>query len=507
MKRKTIFIIIGIFLLPIVLRTVWYYRGIYRPSKDLQVPDFVGLSILEPELSTPFVSEQIQTNGHTTVVFDQAHSNQYLISEIEAMVNDLLWQDTEVVTLTEDKDLSEALKSASAFVSIAPTKNFSDQEVQTVQSFVERGGRLLVIADPTRSTSEYISSRAESVQVANKLLEPYHLAFRNDYAYNIDHHEGNFRNVFLSPKVSDDLTKKIDEVVFYAARTISSYETSLIGGDENTLSSLTDTGGNLSLAALAGDNVLAIGDFTFLTSPYFQVADNFQFITNINRFLISGERQRTFADFPYFFSSPVGVYLTNGISLDNDLLQSLDSLKAVYTVKDLPLDIVENDNGDQNLIVLGLIPPNTELEPYLVGLNIQFGIQVLPTATLQITPAPTDEGIEEVAAETTPTASPALVRSNEIYIAGLGQIPHGEYSFFLLKEEENRTILIILADNQNEVIDMLDMLASGDISNCYTEGNIALCKQNNQGWKPTSIPVVTSQEVDDTTPTATSESQ
>jgi hypothetical protein len=189
--------------------------------------------------------------------------------------------------------------------------------------------------------------------------------------------------------------------------------------------------------------------------------------------------------------------------LDNDLLQSLDSLKAVYTVKDLPLDIVENDDGDQNLIVLGLIPPNTELEPYLVGLNIQFGIQVLPTATLQITPAPTDEGIEEVAAETTPTASPALVRSNEIYIAGLGQIPHGEYSFFLLKEEENRTILIILADNQNEVIDMLDMLASGDISNCYTEGNIALCKQNNQGWKPTSIPVVTSQEVDDTTPTAT----
>ncbi len=110
MKRKTIFIIIGIFLLPIVLRTVWYYRGIYRPSKDLQVPDFVGLSILEPELSTPFVSEQIQTNGHTTVVFDQAHSNQYLISEIEAMVNDLLWQDTEVVTLTEDKRFERGSK-------------------------------------------------------------------------------------------------------------------------------------------------------------------------------------------------------------------------------------------------------------------------------------------------------------------------------------------------------------------------------------------------------------
>ncbi|NMC45633.1 MAG: hypothetical protein GYA52_02260 [Chloroflexi bacterium] len=510
MKKKPILIIIGLFLLPIVLRTVWYYRGIYLPSKDLQVPDFVGLSMDEPELSTPFVSEKTVSKGHIAVIFDQAHSNQYQISEIEAMVDDLLWQDAEVITLAEDEALGELLKNASAFVSIAPTKDFSDLEVQEVQSFVERGGRLLVIADPTRSTSEYVSSRAESVQVANKLLEPYHLAFRSDYAYNIDHHEGNFRNVYLSPNTSDDLTKKIDEVVFYAARTISSYETNLMAGDENTLSSLTDTGGDLSLAALAGNNnVLVIGDFTFLTSPYYQVADNYQFITNINRFLISGERQRTFADFPYFFSSPIGVYLTHGIALDNDLLQSLDGLKAVYAAQDLPLDIVENDNAEQDLIVLGLIPPDAELEPYLADLDIQFGTQVLPTATMQVTPTPTGDRNEEVVAETeiAPTANPVIARSNEIYIAGLGQIPRGEYNFFLLKGEKNRTLLIILADDQDELINMLDMLASGNISNCYTEGNIALCQQNNRGWKPTSTPVIPTQEVNETTPTATSEVQ
>lgn len=510
MKKKYILIVTGIFLLPIVLRTAWYYRGVYHPSKDLQVPDFVGLSMHEPELSTPFVSEKTATSGHITVVFDQAHSNQYQISEIEAMVDDLLWQDAEVITLAEDENLGELLRSANAFVSIAPTKDFSDLEVQEVQSFVERGGRLLVIADPTRSTSEYISSRAESVEVANKLLEPYHLAFRSDYAYNIDRHEGNFRNVYLSPKTSDDLTKKTDEVVFYAARTISSYETNLIAGDENTLSSLTDTGGELSLAALAGDNVLAIGDFTFLTSPYYQVADNYQFITNIDRFLISGERQRTFEDFPYFFSHPIGVYLTDGISLDADLLQSLDELKEIYAAQDLPLDVIENDNGKQDLMVLGLIPPDAELDPYLTGLNIQFGTQTFPTATSQATPSTTNELTETETAvqETTPTPSTVSMRSNEIYISGLGQIPRGEYSFFLLKNDGDRTILIILADNQDDLIDMLDMLASGSTANCYIEGDIALCQHNNHTWKPTPTPIISEQVVsEEATPTAAGEAQ
>ncbi|MHB8806925.1 MAG: Gldg family protein [Anaerolineaceae bacterium] len=505
MKAKYLLIAIGLFLLPVLARTLWYYQGIYTPSKNLQTPDFLSLEITNPELSTPFVSDAVNTGETNTVVFDLAHANQYQISEIEILIDDLKYRGAEIVTLDEGEDLNTLLKGASAFVSIAPTMNFTEDEIQQIQVFVERGGRLLVIADPTRSSSEYAISRVESVQVANKLLEPYQITFRNDYAYNVYDHEGNFRNVFLQPEDKNGLTNNVGEIVFYAARTISSYELNVMAGNENTLSSLTDTGGNLCLVALSEENVLAMGDFTFLTSPYYQVADNYQFITNISQFLINSERQKTLDDFPYVFSRPIGILASDKIVLDQDLLEQISDLKEMYAQQDLPVEFLESDNEEYDLIVLGFIPPDQTIQTYLTGFDIQFGSQTRSTAVPKTAPSATVNVEAEPSATLEPTPSP--LRSGQVYIEGFGQVSQNDFGFFFLKTENERTTLIILSDNQDDLVDLLALLANGSLESCFMENNIALCEQNNTGWKSTSTPIIEVEKTLEATPTLTVETE
>lgn len=510
MKVKHILIAIGLFLIPIVARTLWYYHGVYTPGANLQTPDFVGLEIATPELSTAAVATKSKVSESGIVLFDLAHSNQYQITEIEVLIDDLKNQGAEIATLDEDEDLNSQLKGAAAFVSIAPTRSFTEEEVQAVQDFVERGGRLLVIADPTRSTSEYVSSRSESVQVANGLLEPYQLTFRDDYAYNVYDHEGNFRNIILHPTSKNDLTSNVSELVFYAARSLSSFETNLISGDENTLSSLTDSGENLCLAALSGNDVLAIGDFSFLSSPYYQVSDNAQFIANISKFLISGDRQKTFNDFPYLFSQPIGILAGDDIVLDQDLLEQISELKDLYGQKDLTVEILEEDDEDYDLILLGLLPADQTVIQYLEGFDVQFGSQPRSTATTQVTQSDTEEEIEETVqptATTTPTSAPtqSVLRYGQVSIGGIGKVSQDDFGFVFIKSEKDRTVLILLSDSQDGLIDLLAMLSYGSIDSCYIEDDIALCEQNNYGWYPTSTPYVEMEEMLEETPTPTGE--
>ncbi|HOJ01553.1 MAG TPA: DUF4350 domain-containing protein [Anaerolineaceae bacterium] len=500
MKAKNLLIMVGLFLIPIIARTVWYYQGIYIPSKQLQTPDFLSLEIPQPTLSTSVASNAREIKKTGSVVLDLAHANQYQITEIEMLIDELKDRGAEIVTFDEGEDLNSTLKGAAAFISIAPTMDFSGDEIQQIQTFAARGGRLLVIADPTRSSSEYAISRAQSVKVVNTLLEPYHIIFRNDYAYNVYDHEGNFRNVYLEPLDKNELTENVERVVFYASRSISSYETNLLAGDANTLSSLTDTGGDLCMVALAGNNVLAIGDLTFLTSPYYQVADNYQLIKNIGQFLMSGERQVTFDDFPNLFTKPIGILSGERIVLDQDLLAQINAVKELYAKQDLTVEFLEADDEDYDLIILGLIPPDQTIHKYLDGLAIQFGSQAGNTPTPQPTAAETSAAATESITAQIPTQ--ATLRAGQIYITGLGEVSQSDFGFFLLKSTSNRTMLLLLADNQGDLVELLSIVRYGSLKGCYVENAIALCEKNNSGWKPTPTPYVVFEETLELTPTS-----
>jgi hypothetical protein len=468
--------------LPIALRGLWFYHGIYFGNQQAFSPAYSDLLVEQPLLSTPKVDTISTVDSKSIILFDQAHNNKYTFGELELLRKDLIWQGAEILALETKNSLGDMLTKADTFVIIAPTDPFSTDDIEKVESFVERGGRLLVIADPTRSYSEYDTEREKSVLLTNKILEPFGLSFRNDYVYNLVKYEGNYRNVFAVPKSSNLLTKNISSLVFYASHSIISKADILITGIDNTVSSLDDQGTDIPLASLdESGNVLIIGDVTFMTVPFNQVADNNQLVNNISNFLISGSRQITLADFPNLFNQPVSIRFTSGISLDKDLLKTISDLKNELEKNDLSLAILDSEETGFDQIFLGIYPPNNTLK----GITDKFGIrfntsEITPTATPSISTTPQPQIID----------GNLELQENAFYIPNFGQIPSDGFGFILLERVNDHMNLYILSDSQENATKLLSRITTGSLEGCLYLSDIAVCEQDS-----ITTPTVTPTEI------------
>ncbi|MFC1864590.1 hypothetical protein ACFLYG_02040 [Chloroflexota bacterium] len=176
--------------------------------------------------------------------------------------------------LEEEEEMEEELPGA--FIVVCPQSEFSKEEKKAIDEFVSKGGRLLLIADPTRSS-----------QVNNVSLK-FGLIFESDYLYNMKESESNYRNIFIMEFKENEITKNLEKIALYTAGSISSADSGIAFVDENTFSSAVETREELSPVALAQEsNVLAIYDLTFMNEPYSGVLDNSQLISNIADWLAS----------------------------------------------------------------------------------------------------------------------------------------------------------------------------------------------------------------------------
>ncbi|MDZ4159541.1 MAG: hypothetical protein U1B80_07105, partial [Anaerolineaceae bacterium] len=136
MKPLRILIVAFILLAPIAARTLWFYRGVYKPAHAPNTPNFAEMTIPQPPLSTP--EPEIlpaQTQPKAVVVFDLNHNNRYTLAEIDPLVRSLDGLDASILKSDSDQLLSQQLKNADAYVVIAPTLPFSQQEIGTVERF------------------------------------------------------------------------------------------------------------------------------------------------------------------------------------------------------------------------------------------------------------------------------------------------------------------------------------------------------------------------------------
>ncbi len=86
----------------------------------------------------------------------------------------------------EEKQLEEELPVADVFIVVCPREEFSKDDRETVDEFVNNGGKLLLITDPTR--------RGEM----NSLSIRFRLIFEPDYLYNLKEYDANYRNIFIT---------------------------------------------------------------------------------------------------------------------------------------------------------------------------------------------------------------------------------------------------------------------------------------------------------------------
>ena len=458
MKRLRVWIALGLLMLPIVARTAWFYRGVYQRQTPVPTPDYASLTMPVPPLATAQPEKASAPVTGKVVALDQAHDNLFGVTEIEALAGAATGLGARLEIVTYESSLTDTLKYASAYMVIAPSLSFTPEEIQQVRRFVERGGRLLVLADPTRMIF------GGEVAIANSLLTPYDLSFSDDYLYNLVENEGNYRNVLLRQFAALSLTKELTTVAFYAACSVNTTTgTPLIQGDERTLSSRTDTGGNLAAAALsANQQVLALGDLTFLTPPYYQVANNARLIRRVAEFLVSGERTHDLADAPFLFSRPVAVVATKSITLTADMAEPMGKWQTALRPISVTLNMTALPAPDSDVIVLGSYTPSDDLMPYVMPF---LGVSLTETAPITGVKGPLGASIQ---------------------VPGLGKVARSGTGLMLFSRTEKRSTLILLADTPEGLSKLVEMLATGDLTACAVQERVALCSVGKA--KSTSAP-------------------
>jgi hypothetical protein len=477
MKLTRWIIALVLLLLPIAGRALWYYSGTYQRSEAVATPDYQALTVPQPAISTPIPTPFAPIGGDAPlVVFDMAHGNALLISEMDPLINALRASGANVVV--DDGTglyLPDQLKTADAYIVLLPTMTFDSYTIREIQRFVERGGRMVVAVDPTRSYGYY--STYSSSEIANLLLAPYGLAFNEDYAYNMIKNEANFRNLILEDFAESPLTVGLKKVVFYSAQSLAKSPWGLIRGDANTLSSLDDQGGALPLAAASMDgNVLALGDMTFMTIPYLQVADNQVLLSNLVSFLAGSgaERVHDLQDYPYLFDHDIIIIAGENFELDQDNFSLFSDLQALMSKDNHSVRFGEMAVPGQDAIYLSSLPPqNPEITALLAALGITYaedsagGEEVtVDPYLLEATPTP----VEDYGwMESTPQVN------YQVSVPGVGKLSSAEFGILIYQPGAIQNQLYILGTTEDTIIQLARRLIGDGLYGCVVLQNIAVC--------------------------------
>jgi hypothetical protein len=444
--RTRILIALGLFIVPILARFLLFYQLPYS-NAAIQRPNYTNYKIPEPP--TPSSSNRAvaaSVNDGKVVIVDAYHGNQYEPSELEPLVTAISARGARVEFDKGAVPLAMQLKYASAYVVLSPSIIFSGEELRAMRQFVDNGGRLLVFADPTRSLTMYDASGAAvtlpDVNYANPLLAPFGLTFVNDYLYNLQDNEGNFRNVKFTDFADNPITAGLQMAVFYGAHSIQTNAgTALMRANKNTFSSVTDkTGAFAPLVLSSNGQVLAAGDFSFLTNPFNQVADNGLLLGSIADFALGGERVPSLVNFPYMFSKPVTLVMAKDVELNASLLEPISLLQNVLKTNNVALKVREAAPAEGNLIILGTFKSGADVMPYIKS----FGINL--------------EDVKDV-----------------VEMKGFGAVSATDSGLLLFTPGQKSSTLVLLAPDTDTLPALIKLVASGDLSACVVQDNIGVC--------------------------------
>ncbi len=448
MKKYMIWMALAALLLPALARGLWFYRALPPQQREIATPDYQSFAVSQPPLSTPLAAEKAKPGGGV-VLFDMAHANQFQPSEAQSLEEQIARRGGSVETLLDAALLGQKLKYVSAYVVVSPSAAFTDEEIRLIRQFVERGGRLLVFTDATRGTLYYdwwndTVTNFSDAAVVNPLLAPYGITVNNDYLYNVVENEGNYRNVFFDQFGKDELTFGLKRVAFYGAHSVKAEDgVLLLGGAASNLSSADDAhhpdAGGAVLSADGG--TLVFGDFTFLSAPYRDVADNAALISNIADFVLGGKREVSLLNFPYVFSQPLAqVYPAEGMKLTAETIAAIGGLQNALDVINVELRVTDKPPRAGDVLVLGVFEDAETLEDFLAPFNLDL-----------------------TESETTI----ALKKFGEVGRAGNGLL--------LFERGKDGNTLVLLANSQEDLVALISNLSGGGLSGCILQDNFAVC--------------------------------
>ena len=513
MLKKAVLVLLALVLLigPLVVRWLTYYEGQYVPGQVTR-PDLSEIDEPLPE-TRPFTDLKVSA-GRGSVHVDLAHGNRVQMAELDVLQARLTARGLRLQPVYDAEDLERQLRHAQALAIISPGYDWTPYEIQLAQRFVDKGGRLLLVTDPSRfdvlyDEWGYYLGLDSDVPHINDLASQFGFVFQDDYLYNTMENEGNFRNIVLTDLANEELTEGLEELVFFAAHSISSEEPALITASGETRSSTSEREQDLAVGLLAADGaVLALGDLTFMTEPNNAVRDNDPFVANIAQFLSSAQRRYELADFPHFFGDQVHLVYAGAPLLDSDLVQGGSALQARLAEHERMMTIRAEEDQASDTIFLGLYEEAEEVEPYLEA--AQVTLVFTPTVALEDEDAdsPSDQPLtsgSSITSTVAPTGTETLKEDvedsnagrNRIVVEGVGEMSPTTTSLLLLQTEGTREVMIVLAKSETGLRNALERLSTNDLEGCLLHevettvtSLLALCPSGEQaaegedgGWQ------------------------
>ena len=348
----------------------------------------------EPPESPNIAWEQIEplSSVHSRVVevplvqrgmflVDGTHGNDFAKEEIATLISRVVGRGytVEVIgdpgffggfrTMSEGSRfdlLEEKLRLASSMVVILPDEPFTTAEVDLVEEFVDKGGRLLLVADPTR------------FHQLDALAERFGISFQPGYLYDSQDYEINFQNIKLSDFREDQITRDLESIAFYVAAALESTGPALAFTGPTTRSTMMEDPTTFSpLVRGNKDGVVAIGDLTFMVPPRSTVLDNDTLISNLADYLTTGEREFELSDYPHFFREEVDVLLGRSSLLDTAarLRENLAAFGIASSIKGV-------EDVTKDTVYLGLYEDSSDVAQYLEVAGVHVGENLrIPFAT------------------------------------------------------------------------------------------------------------------------------
>ena len=392
----------------------YFYQGSYDPLPSEQL----RTQHITPPVSSFTNSETISPVQQGTLLVDMGHSNGFSRDEISSFLNEISRRgySLEFLELSSGgkklseggNGLAEQLRSVDSFLVIQPSRPFSNEEAVLVHQFVEeKGGKLLLIADPTRNHR------------MNSLSKEFGITFRPDYLHNSVDYDLNFQNIYISDFKPDKLTDGLGRIALYAAGSLESANGGLAVADGNTQSTFVERVEPLyPMARSEQGGVVALTDLTFLIPPQSTIVNNPRLISNLADFLTTSERSFDLADFPYFFDEATEIILGRPSLLDAGvgMTSVLSGFQVASEIRNVP-----DPNSD--LVYLGLYDDAPSVAQYLQLAGVEIGDELRTPFT------------------------PAIARD--------------ESAVAVLYQDEQRGVLIVLGDTPDDVDRVLRQLGNG----------------------------------------------
>ena len=401
---------------------LFFYQGSYEAPSPVDIPfEQITSPSVAPDAPVDSGSAQVRRGF---LLVDALHMNSFTASEIVTLSSWVANRGYDVEVLgsfapveghSRLRLLEEKLRRADSFIVMLPRDAYLEAEVDLVEQFVEKGGKLLLISDPTRPSR------------INVLAKRFGVEFQPDYLYNTVEYDLNFRHIFVRDFQPDPLTSGLDTVTLYIAGSVRSSGNGVVFTDTNTRSSLVEAGQDFHPIAWGDSrNVLAIGDFTFVVPPYNSLLDNDKLLSNLADYLTDSQREFDLADFPYFFG---------GAPEDSiDILLGQPSLWEIgkdmrngLAVYGLPSGLSGVEDVSRDTVFLGLYDDALPVSQYLQAAGIR---------------------IDDVLS---PPFAPDLQREGT--------------AITLLHRDRDRYVLVALADTPDALTSAVDGLLSGEFRN------------------------------------------